>query len=95
MSLVSLPQSGNQLWGIPKAAGSNRCVPVRRFTLLNLRADSKFVLITGGLGANLQAPNFTIIAQSPTIVNQNLNEPTQVQFLSLFLPITANYTVLS
>ncbi len=50
----------------------------RRFTLLNLRTDSKFVLITGGLGANLQAPNFTIIAQSSVITNTNVNQPTQV-----------------
>ncbi|EIE24225.1 Metallo-dependent phosphatase [Coccomyxa subellipsoidea C-169] len=47
------------------------------FTLLNLRADSKFSLITGGLGSNLQAPNFTIVAQSPVITNKNVNEPTQ------------------
>ncbi|BDA46085.1 probable inactive purple acid phosphatase 27 [Coccomyxa sp. Obi] len=47
------------------------------FTLLNLRTDSKFVLITGGLGSNLQAPNFTIIAQSPVITNTNVNQPTQ------------------
>lgn len=49
-----------------------------RFSLINLRTDSKFVLITGGLGSNLQAPNFTIIAQSPVITNTNVNQPTQV-----------------
>jgi hypothetical protein len=51
----------------------------RRFNLINYRADAIFALITGGLGSNLQAPNFTIVAYSPTIVNINENQPTQVK----------------
>lgn len=50
-----------------------------RFKLINYRADVRFSLITGGLGSNLQAPNFTIIAQSPIITNTAVNQPVQVR----------------
>lgn len=60
-----------------------------RFTLLNLRTDTKFVLITGGLGSNLQAPNFTIIAQSPVITNKNINQPTLVRDSSVQAPVAS------
>ena len=51
---------------------------MRRFNLINLRNSYSFALITGGLGSNLQAPNLTIVAQSPIITNTVPNQPTQV-----------------
>ena len=50
-----------------------------RFQLINLRGTFQFRMITGGLGANLQAPAFNIVAQSPVINNPIVNEPVQVR----------------
>ena len=54
-----------------------------RFQLINLRSTFQFRLIVGGLGSNLQAPNFNIVAQSAVIANSIPNQPVQVRKLSL------------